>query len=109
MRSFAFKTLCAVLPLTMSWAAMAGTAFAPADIADAASKGNKAEIERLLKRGADVNAQQADGTTALQWAAYRGDAKLTELLLEAGAKPGLGNRDGATPLWLAAARGDAAV
>ncbi len=88
---------------------MAGTAFAQADIADAASKGNTAEVERLLKRGADVNAQQADGATALQWAAYRGDAKLAELLLKAGAKPGLANRDGATPLWLAAARGDAAV
>jgi ankyrin repeat protein len=104
MRGFALKTLPAVL-----LAVMAGTAFAQAEIADAASKGNKAEIERLLKRGADVNTQQADGATALQWAAYRGDAKLAELLLKAGAKPGLANRDGATPLWLAAARGDAAV
>jgi ankyrin repeat protein len=104
MRSIVLKTFFAVL-----LAAMAGTAFAQADIADAASKGNKAEIARLLKRGADVNAQQADGATALQWAAYRGDAKLAELLLKAGAKPGLANHDGATPLWLAAARGDAAV
>ena len=104
MRSFALRILSAVL-----LSAMASTSFAQADIADAASKGNRAEIERLLKRGADVNAQQADGATALQWAAYRGDAGLAELLLKAGAKPGLANHDGATPLWLAAARGDAAV
>ena len=104
MGRFALKTLTAVL----LWA-MASAVFAQAEIADAASKGNKAEVERLLKRGADVNAQQADGATALQWAAYRGDARLAELLLKAGAKPGLANRDGATPLWLAAARGDAAV
>jgi uncharacterized protein len=104
MRSFALKSLTALL-----LSVMAGAAFAQAPIADAASKGNKAEIERLLKRGADVNAQQADGATALQWAAYRGDAKLAELLLKAGAKPGLANHNGATPLWLAAARGDAAV
>jgi ankyrin repeat protein len=104
MRRFGLKALTAVL-----FSAMASAAFAQAEIADAASKGNKAEIERLLKRGADVNAQQADGATALQWAAYRGDAKLAEVLLKAGAKPGLANHDGATPLWLAAARGDAAV
>jgi ankyrin repeat protein len=104
MRRFALQTLTAVL-----LSATASAAFAQAEIADAASKGNRAEIERLVKRGADVNAQQADGATALQWAAYRGDAKLAELLLKAGAKPGLANHDGATPLWLAAARGDAAV
>jgi uncharacterized protein len=104
MRRFALKMLAAVL-----LSAIASAAFAQAEIADAASKGNKAEIERLLKRHADVNAQQADGATALQWAAYRGDAKLAELLLKAGAKPALANHDGATPLWLAAARGDAGV
>jgi ankyrin repeat protein len=104
MRSLALKILHAVL-----LSAMAGAAFAQGEIADAASRGNRTEIERLLKSGADVNAQQADGATALQWAAYRGDAKLAELLLKAGAKPGLANHDGATPLWLAATRGDAAV
>ncbi|MEO6516832.1 MAG: ankyrin repeat domain-containing protein [Steroidobacteraceae bacterium] len=93
----------------MLLSAMAGVAFAQAEIADAASENNKAAIERLLKSGADVNAQQADGATALQWAAYRGDAQLAELLLKAGAKPGLANRNGVTPLWLAATRGDAAV
>jgi ankyrin repeat protein len=104
MRSVVWNVLSAVL-----LSAMAGTAFAQAEIADAASRGATAEIERLLKSGADVNAQQADGATALQWAAYRGDAQLAERLLKAGAKPGLANRNGATPLWLAAMRGDAAV
>jgi ankyrin repeat protein len=104
MRSFALKSL-SVLVLAL----MTGTALAQAEIADAASRGNKAEVERLLKSGADVNAQQADGATALQWAAYRGDAGLAELLLKAGAKPGVANHNGATPLWLAATRGDAAV
>ena len=104
MRSLVLKILSAVL-----LSAMAGAAFAQAEIADAASHGQQAEVERLLKSGADVNAQQADGATALQWAAYRGDAELAELLLKAGARPGLANHDGATPLWLAATRGDAAV
>jgi ankyrin repeat protein len=104
MRSLISKNLVAVL-----LSALAGVAFAQADIADAASRGDKAAVERLLKAGADVNAQQADGATALQWAAYRGDAALAELLLKAGAKPGVANHNGATPLWLAAMRGDAAV
>ena len=104
MRSLVSNVLCAV-----ALSAMAGTAFAQVEIADAASKGDMATIERLLKSGVDVNAQQADGATALQWAAYRGDTKLTERLLKAGAKPGLGNHNGATPMWLAASHGDAAV
>ena len=49
MRGFALKALPAVL-LTV----MAGTAFAQAEIADAASKGNKAEIERLHALLAEV-------------------------------------------------------
>lgn len=104
MRSLALPALCAVL-----LSVMAGTAVAQTEIADAASRGDKTAIERLLKNGADVNAQQADGATALQWAAYRGDAKLVERLLKAGAKTDLANHNGATPLWLAATHGDAAV
>lgn len=103
-RSFAVITFAAASLLST-----AARAFAQAEIADAASQGNTAEVERLLKHGDDVNAQQADGATALQWATYRGDAKLAGLLLKAGAKPGMANHDGATPLWLAAARGDAEV
>jgi ankyrin repeat protein len=109
MRGTALKTLTALLLSTLLVAMTARAAFAQSEVADAASRGDRAEIERLLKGGADVNAQQADGATALQWAAYRGDAGLARLLLHAGARPGLANRNGATPLWLAAARGDAAV
>jgi uncharacterized protein len=104
MRSVVLKALSAVV-----LSAIASTAFGQAEIVDAASRGDTVEVGRLLKSGADVNAQQLDGATALQWAAYRGDAKLAEQLLKAGAKPGLANHNGATPLWLAATRGDAAV
>jgi uncharacterized protein len=104
MRSLALKVLPALL-----LSVMAGAAFAQSAVADAAGKGDKAQVERLLKGGADVNASQGDGATALHWAAYRGDAELTRWLLKAGAKPGATNHNGATPLWLAATRGDAAV
>ncbi len=82
---------------------------AQSEVADAAMKHDKAAVQRLLKAGADVNGGQADGATALHWAAYNGDAELTGLLLKAGARPGTANRNGSTPLWLAASRGDAAV
>jgi uncharacterized protein len=69
--------------------------------------GDHAAAQVLLESRADVNAQQTDGATALQWAAYRDDLKLAELLIAAGANPRLPNREGATALQLAALRGSA--
>ena len=48
---------------------VAGFAAAAADVADAAMKKNVEALRSLLQRKADVNAPQADGTTALHWAA----------------------------------------
>jgi ankyrin repeat protein len=72
-------------------------------------RGNNAEVRRLVQAGADANLPQADGATALHWAAYHGDVGLALLLLEAGADVAAANRNGSTPLWLAASRGDAAI
>jgi cytohesin len=84
-------------------------ALAQAPVADAAMRGNNAEVRRLVQAGADANLPQADGATALHWAAYHGDVGLALLLLEAGADVAAANRNGSTPLWLAASRGDAAI
>ena len=89
--------------------ASANAALAKSPVADAAMQRDSAEVRRLLQEGADANAVQADGATALHWAAYHGDTELASLLLEAGADPAAVNRNGSTPLWLAASRGDAAV
>ncbi|MEZ4417673.1 MAG: ankyrin repeat domain-containing protein [Gemmatimonadota bacterium] len=79
-------------------------------VADAAMRGEREAVRALLSRGADVNAAQGDGMTALHWAAERGDAELARLLLEAGAEVGTATRNGAyTPLHLAARVGDAAT
>ena len=40
--------------------------------------GDRDAVKSLLKDGADVNAPQGDGMTALHWAAERGDPELTE-------------------------------
>jgi len=79
------------------------------DVADAAMRGDKAAVRKLIASKADVNAAQADGATALHWAVYRGDRELVNELIRAGANPKAANREGATPLWLASVNGDAAV
>ena len=56
---------------------------------------------RVLVSEADVNATQADGATALHWAAYRDDLATARLLIGAGADAGVSNELGVTPLDLA--------
>ena len=87
----------------------ASSALAQTEVADAAMRRDSGEVRRLVQSGADVKAAQADGATALHWAAYHGDASLVSMLLEAGADIAAANRNGSTPMWLAASRGDAAV
>ncbi len=79
-------------------------------VADAAERGDLGAVRNLLRDGADVNAPQGDGMTALHWAAERGDGPLCEVLLYAGARVDAGTRIGHyTPLHLAARAAHAAV
>jgi uncharacterized protein len=89
--------------------ASANLAVAQSEVADAAMQRDNAEVRRLMQDGADVNLRQADGASALHWAAYYGDAGLALLLLEAGADASAANRQGSTPMWLAASQGNAAM
>ena len=75
-------------------------------LADAAEKSDRATIRTLLKQHADVNAPQADGMTALHWAAHRDDLETAKLLLKSGASAAPTNRYGVTPLSLACANGN---
>ena len=73
-------------------------------------KRDKDAVRALLKDGADVNAAQGDGMTALHWAARSGDVDLAQMLLYAGANVKATTRLGAyTPLMMAAEQGHAAV
>jgi uncharacterized protein len=80
-----------------------------APLADAAEKMDRAAIRSLLKQHAEVNTPQADGMTALHWAAYQDDVEVAQLLVRAGANVKAANRYGVTPLSLACTNGNAAM
>ncbi len=71
----------------------------------AAKSDDRAAAVASLDSSTDVNAAEADGTTALHWAARNDDVALAKRLLEAGADPKARNRFGITPLHLAAVNG----
>ena len=95
--------------LSLVCAFCAGGARAASDVADAVMHRDSARLEQLLASRADVNAAQADGSTALHWAAYHEDARLVAQLLKAGAKPAAITDTGMTPLALACEAGNADV
>ena len=83
-----------------------GATLPDSPVADAAMKGDIEAVRALLKDGADVNAAQGDGMTALHWAAEAGDVEMVGMLLYAGAGLESVTRLGDyTPLHLASKAG----
>jgi ankyrin repeat protein len=96
--------------LTSTIAALLATATwqtASANITAAARDGNVDEVRKLIAAGTDVNAPEADGTSALLWAAHQSSPDLVQLLLKAGADANVANEFGVTPLLEASRYGDA--
>ena len=98
----------AVMPLNYRWLLPGVFAFASVAatggehrVADAAERQDRAAVEKLLKQGADVNAPQPDGATALQWASHWDDLDAVEQLLRAGADVNAANDHRVTALALA--------
>jgi len=70
-------------------------------LADAMKRQNSVQVRALLSDHVDVNAVQADGSTALHWAVHWNEIPMVDLLLAAGAHVNVANDYGATPLYLA--------
>ncbi len=66
-------------------------------------------VRALLDQGADVNAREGDGATALHWAVERDDAEVADALLRAGADVTAANDYGVTPASLACLNRNAAM
>jgi hypothetical protein len=68
-------------------------------------------VRAMVENGADLDARDRSGSTALMWAAFNeaGDARIVEALLEWGADPAATNQAGETALAWALRRGDTPV
>ena len=91
--------ICLTVAATAAYAAGPTT---PRDtrLVDAVKAGNTAGVTSLLQKKVDVNAPEADGTTALHWAVRTDNAALVDRLIRAGANPKAQNRYGITPMAL---------
>lgn len=101
-RAFRWAGVAAVVALVV--------AAAPAPVADAAERNDVEAVRLRLAGGADVNAAQGDGMTALHWAGFHGNAAMARALLDHEAAVDRTTRIGAyTPLHLAARSGSGEV
>jgi ankyrin repeat protein len=78
-------------------------------LVDAAKNGDHAGAIKLIDQKVNVNTPEADGTTALHWAAHNNDADLVDKLIQAGANSKVKNDFGATPMSEAAANSNTAI
>ena len=74
-----------VLPILLLLPAAARARDVGEDLIAAARKSDLAAVKALLDKGADVNAKNRYGATALSYAAERGSVEVVKLLLERGA------------------------
>ena len=112
-RTFQHRVVSAIgaasLAALVAIGASQNAAAAVAGVAAAARTGDIDAVKKQLAAGANVNAPEADGTSALLWAAYQSSPDLVQLLLKAGADVNAANSFGVTPLLQSARYGDAAT
>ena len=80
-----------------------------ATVAKAAERGDWDKVGELLQGGADANATQPDGMTALHWAVLHNQLPAVQRLLDAGADPNRRTDYGIPPLAIACETGSDAI
>lgn len=76
---------------------------------DAVKQQDAAAVRTRIAAHSDINAREADGFTALDWAVERDNAPLVDALIAAGADAKTASRYHVTPLYLACTNGNAAI
>jgi len=97
-------TLCLIVGLAGSASAQTGSR-----LIDAVKRQDTAAVRALIAARADLKAADADGSTALHWAAQRNNERLVDMLIIAGADARAATRYHVTPLYFACLNGDAAI
>src|ERR1700722_19418817 len=107
-KNWAARTLVAILAVFA-----AGSAFATASpdlrLVEAVKNKDARTARVLLQQHVDANAHEADGATALMWAAHWDDLDTATLLIRASANANAANDHGVTPLSLACTNASAAM
>ena len=106
-RAWRMRQVCCLLTVVAFLSMVTGSDAALDDprLADAVMRKDHGAALTLLKQRVNVNAAQADGSTALAWAAHWNDLATADLLLRAGANADTANDYGITPLQLACVNG----
>ena len=107
--ALAIAALFAATPIVSGQGAGSPGVPAAASLAAAAKQQNAALVRALIRQRADVNAKDAEGMTALHWAAHWNDLDTVRLLVGANARADVANRYGVTPLHEAATLGNPAI
>ena len=99
----------AIAWVLLAGASTAGAASSDLRLIDAVKQSDLQTVRKLVAQRVDVNAAEADGSTALHWAARRDNPAIVDVLLTAGANVRTATRYNVTPLALASASGNAVV
>jgi ankyrin repeat protein len=102
-------SIAAAFAVALALAAGVHAIDASTPLIEAVKAGDLPAVRLLVKRRAEVNLTEPDGTSALHWAVRADERETVALLLKNGARPDSANRYGVTPLQLAATNGSAAI
>ncbi|MDG1852380.1 MAG: ankyrin repeat domain-containing protein, partial [Gammaproteobacteria bacterium] len=95
--------------IILTWLVGSSSLFAQSNLADLVAAGNLDQALLMIDQGADVNALQSDGTSALLYAIYQDDLELVTALVNAGADVNQRNEYGANTMSEAAMSGNTEI